>query len=1314
MWESSFENSLHNVVLNQRYRMETEIGRGGMGIVYRATDLVEKRPVAVKAMLSSDSFSEKTIRFQREFRAISRLKHPNVVQVYDIGQEHHYLYFVMEYISGLNFREFFEQESNKKPFDFSERDRVRDFLYLFQQICDALQYIHSHRIIHRDLKPENMLIQVDPDSNLPMLKILDFGLVQETDYDIKLTRPGIPLGTVAYMSPEQAKGDTIDHRADLYALGVVLFELLVGKLPFEGSNPFSIIMNHSSQTPPTPSEFGIELPNGLESIIIKLLNKKPEERHQSAWELWENLENVFQDEAIPAYVEHPGERFIYAKYPIFSPTLVGREKEWEKLVPLLELHVDEGGRTMLLEGAIGSGKSRMVHELELQANLSRMPLFKAYCNAQHTGPYMPFKRLLENLSANLTIYSRFQDDNEPLQTDISALVNIITHKSDDASTKSGTVDVVQKFIALIDKCLQISPLVLVIEDVHWADRSSWVLIHALISFAETRPLGLLLSYRHDELELTPEIQQLLDAPPAHAIRNRLQLLDSNQIGRMISSMLGQDLTGQTGLVHRIFQQTEGNPFFVEELVKALVDRGRLYRSQQQWKLALTDPSKMTIPLSVHDAISQRLYKLEGRDDELLKFASIIGTTFSYYALKVLSQWSDDDLLDTLDALLKNYLIVEKEGGRYYQFSHSMIQTVVHERLEQAWKKEQHQRQAHLLEATLHLDSSSYQLLLLGSISIQESNLLGFHYLHAENAERALYFYLHSVHICWQYHLFIDLPDYYEISREVAKEITLAETDFQLQVLWKLVQLEVHYGNNAYKEVLELSQQMTPAELEDFPFYQKMYWYHIVGMAKFSSGDHNGALTDFEHILKLAEESEYLNEMRYTLLVTRSNIATILSAKGRTSDAIDQYMDILMDAEKFDLKPNSLVPVYINLGKAYLSLGKLDFALKHMQLALKTMGDVETKEVAQLTYQMAMVSARQGQLNKAVQYAEKSENIYNTILYKPGLLISRKFKAEVLFEQGKLAECSRIQRSLQEQVEEGYPVDLKMMVHGDVLRSAIQQFDFEIVENTLLHLEDLCQIQQGTVSHRNALLIASEYDRYRGYFDRALQYLGEIETNFSDDIVAMSTGELNLGRAKIAFLQGDYSTSYCFAEKAVIAFEGNHLYDYLEGLFFKYLLKGLLQPEFDLRTAVSDVVNRLTEISGYLRLAMMLDLILTNDELIELLTPDYVHQLMWDLQEEIDTSRFANLNWQITLFDAKYLRSGDATRETKMNEAIQLIIRIAQKIDTNEIRSSFLQMPHIQRAFFQLRALKLKLNAGLDFRRVEFFLKANSALPDSWD
>ncbi|WP_215141700.1 Stk1 family PASTA domain-containing Ser/Thr kinase [Exiguobacterium qingdaonense] len=252
--------------INDRYRIEQQIGSGGMANVYRAHDEILNRTVAIKVLRSEFSHNEQFIRrFEREAHAATSLNHPNIVAIYDVGDEEDLYYIVMEHVDGVTLKQYLQEEYIS----------VDEALRIMGQICDAIDHAHANRIIHRDIKPQNMMI--DQHGNV---KVTDFGIAVAMS-NATLTHTMSVLGSVHYFSPEQARGKFADEKSDIYSLGAVLYELLTGRVPFIGETPVAVALQHLQDDPIRPMDLNPNVPQPLENCVMQALAKSPGSRHVS-------------------------------------------------------------------------------------------------------------------------------------------------------------------------------------------------------------------------------------------------------------------------------------------------------------------------------------------------------------------------------------------------------------------------------------------------------------------------------------------------------------------------------------------------------------------------------------------------------------------------------------------------------------------------------------------------------------------------------------------------------------------------------------------------------------------------------------------------------------------------------------------------------------------------------------------------------------------------------------------------------------------------------------------------------------------------
>jgi serine/threonine protein kinase/beta-lactam-binding protein with PASTA domain len=269
---------MEKTILGNRYELIERIGGGGMAIVYKARCMLLNRYVAVKILREEFINDEEFVkRFRVEAQAAASLSHPNIVSIFDVGQEEDIHYIVMEFIDGITLKDYINKRTR---LDWEEAIQIA------LQICSAIEHAHKNNIIHRDIKPHNIMI-----TQQGIAKVTDFGIARAVS-SATITMVGSTIGSVHYFSPEQARGTITDEQSDLYSLGVTIYEMVTGKVPFNGESPVSVALKHIQEQPVPPAELVEDLPSGVNDIIMKAIMKEKERRYESATDLLADLHEI--------------------------------------------------------------------------------------------------------------------------------------------------------------------------------------------------------------------------------------------------------------------------------------------------------------------------------------------------------------------------------------------------------------------------------------------------------------------------------------------------------------------------------------------------------------------------------------------------------------------------------------------------------------------------------------------------------------------------------------------------------------------------------------------------------------------------------------------------------------------------------------------------------------------------------------------------------------------------------------------------------------------------------------------------------------
>lgn len=323
-----------------RYKILDIVGRGAMGIVYKAVDPVIDRIVAIKTVnlsLSKEDLAEYEARFQQEIKAAGRLNHPNIVTIYDVGRNAELAYMAMEFLDGQELKDLLAT---------GNRPSVETTVELIAQVADALAFAHEREVIHRDIKPSNIMVVKVP--NGVMAKLTDFGIARMPASAVK-TMTGMILGSPRYMSPEQVIGKAIDFRSDIFSLGVVLYETLTGIAPFDGDNVNAIMYATVNTNPVPPSTLNPEIPTMLDLIVAKALAKQVDDRYQSMRDLCSDLREVKRMLANAAAAPAISAAAPRSAVPNATPARIAKDAPSQEVSPLkLDRKFDSFEATMRL------------------------------------------------------------------------------------------------------------------------------------------------------------------------------------------------------------------------------------------------------------------------------------------------------------------------------------------------------------------------------------------------------------------------------------------------------------------------------------------------------------------------------------------------------------------------------------------------------------------------------------------------------------------------------------------------------------------------------------------------------------------------------------------------------------------------------------------------------------------------------------------------------------------------------------------------------------------------------------------------------
>ena len=682
-------------ILNQRYRIYTLRGQGGMGTVYRGHDLLLDRDVAIKVVSSIGLGTAGRSRLLNEARAIASLNHPNIVNVYDAGEAEGAPFVVIEYVEGASLHDVPPRTTD-------------EIISVTRQVCAALEHAHAHGIIHRDLKPENVI--VSPDGRA---RLMDFGMARSVAS--RLTSEGTIVGTAFYLAPEQALGKEVDERTDLYALGVMLYELTTGRLPFTGEDALAVISQHLYAPVVPPRAHKSDIPPAFDALILRLMSKDPMDRPQTARQVMQALDDLEKPGAIEEAIP-PEERALER---IARGKLVGREHElgdmlaaWRRISAL-----SGDGRVLLVSGEPGIGKTRLVRELMTQVQVAGARVLMGECYAEGGVPYAPVASLIYQGIACLeagngrspVLPDRVLADLITLAPELRMRYPMIPpNPSLDPQTEQQRT--YESVLALLSAVSALAPTMAILDDVHWADSGTLYLLRHLARRSRAANLRLLLVAMYREVELDealPWHEVLLDLTRERlATRVKLGRLTREQTRDLLYALFEEEITPE--FLDGIYKETEGNPFFVEEVCKTLVEEGKLYFKDGSWQRP--PMTEIIVPQSVRIAIQARVAKLSEPAQEILRLASILGREFDFQVIRQASDWDEDTLISALEEAGHAQFISEmrsdQPGQVKFVFVHALIPATLSDSISSLRRQRMHRRVAQVIERLLPDDYES--------------------------------------------------------------------------------------------------------------------------------------------------------------------------------------------------------------------------------------------------------------------------------------------------------------------------------------------------------------------------------------------------------------------------------------------------------------------------------------------------------------------------------------------------------------------------------------------------------------------------------
>jgi len=653
-----------------RYEVLARISAGGMGEVYRARDPLLERELVLKVLPQRAQFQTDALeRFVREARAASALNHPNIVTIYAIGEADNCHFIAMELVKGRTFRQLGREGTTAKM-----------VAQVGSQAARALAVAHEAGIVHRDIKPENVMLRDDG-----YVKVLDFGIAQlasvdgEPDQDTRLTRPGMVVGTMRYMSPEQATADEITPASDIFSLGIVLYELATGRHPFESSSDMAVLSSIILRDPPAPSRVNPRLPKEFDSLTLRMLSKKGSMRP-----------SAIEVATILGSMAEPGTADPAASHMQVRGEIVGRELEKSALREEFATAANGRASMVCVSGEPGIGKTTLVEDFlsELARGSSHL-VARGRCSERLAGAeaFLPVLDALEDLLK--------EDPGGSLKISLEKHAPSWGRQVAPFDTgPGGSVPppsqerLKRELAAFIADISESRPLVLFIEDIHWADASTVDLLAYVLTRLGANRLFTIITFRPSELQLAqhPFLTLKLDMQTRGIARELpLTFLTESEV-RALLALRFPGSAFPPDLAHLVYERTEGNPLFVADVAEYLKTKKVIREEDGKWTMSGSLPDlERDLPESIRSMVQRKVGQLTELDAQLLVAASVQGYNFDSAFVSAALSNEPADVEERFVDLERIYTFVQRRDEHEfpdgtlttrYRFVHVLYQNVL--------------------------------------------------------------------------------------------------------------------------------------------------------------------------------------------------------------------------------------------------------------------------------------------------------------------------------------------------------------------------------------------------------------------------------------------------------------------------------------------------------------------------------------------------------------------------------------------------------------------------------------------------------------
>ncbi len=1126
------------------YKIVDTLGRGGMGIVYKAEHLKTGKVVALKTIRVPNPHHMTSIR--REIRALMRLRHPGVVSIVDEGVDGDSPWYAMELLNGVTLRQFCAEflwgdsdistawssggngKSGFHPGDSEmgsshwwtkvhgpliEADTmdavpesgpaneiIRDpessspsvtaadgdlptVLKIVSRLCQTLAFMHGEGMIHGDLKPDNIMIRPD---GTPV--IMDFGLVTQIwgkESREELITESVVGGTVAYISPEQIRGEFIDARADLYSLGCILHELVTGRVPFTGRTSTEVIRAHLETDSAPPSELATDIPEVLDQLIVGLLAKHPRDRLSHANDILAVIRHLHDGDTDPDTLQEP-------RPYLYRSRFAGRDSEMKQLEQYLDGLETGKGHIVFLGGESGIGKTRFLMELSRTARLRKYTVLQGECIrtgslTDETGyeasiPIQALRQPIQAIGEHCRKEGRDMTDKVlGSHGKILAMYLPMLGKLPGQDAYPDPVEIPTGAARFrLFNCLWSvfsaksadKPVILVLDDLQWADDMTMSFLEFVLRVKEldNTPLLIIGTYRTDEV--TDSLKRILGLPKPFCLT--LNRLDETAIGEIVKDMLAVPESPHN-FVWFLSRFANGNPFFVVEYLRTAISENVLFRnSKGQWQInedtdetaTEEDFSELPLPKALLALVERRLQILTQDAMKIVKTAAVIGREIPVLLIWHIIPFSDI-MLDSLDELIRRQVLSEHQPGEY-RFVHDRIREILYDGLPREESVNLHKAVAAAIEG-LYGECNEDQLASLSRHWEQAGEKIKAQKYHLANARKlASQYALYDAEQAYRAYLDLVVSPSSEsvtVQTELAMRVLSIQgheqeaLDVCMDALQKVESLnepsltawvmldaaKIYRGIGEISKALEMSQQAMTIFQKRQETRGEAAVLNCLGRIHCYQGRFDDAKSVYEqsaNIYRTLDDEQSVG-------IVLGNLANIHSAQGRFKKALILFEKALEIYRKMGKKES--IGIYLsNIANIYMYFDDIDRASQYYHEALwllREIGNIHGE--AMLLNNLATVYVKQGDLETAQQFLEQTLELHHDIM-------DQRMEGVTL---GNLA--------VVHQRQENFDKSLECYQHALKLQREIEDKPYEAI--TLYNLAELTRVMTGDFTRSVSML-----------------------------------------------------------------------------------------------------------------------------------------------------------------------------------------------------------------------------------------------------